>query len=325
MVKLIEMNDSFNEIDFRGLDLNVLLTFVALMRERSVTKAALRMYLGSSAISMALKRLRELFDDPLLVRTREGMVPTPKALALYARIERSLGDIHNTVFQPATFDPRQLLRSFRFGAPDDLEMVVVPELLARLRNQAPGVRLIVRPSDFRHVLGSLDQSDIDLALTALPDQLESWHQHEVLYQDHFVCVTDPKQVGIKRAITMKQYIATPHVLLSPRGELISALDDRLKALGQQRNVVAAVAHFPLMPFVLRSSACLTNMPAVAARFFECEYRLYVSKLPFESPQFDVALIWHAKSSHDPALNWLKDLVKQVVASALNREQPKSCG
>jgi LysR family transcriptional regulator, mexEF-oprN operon transcriptional activator len=318
VVKLIGMNHSFNEIDFRGLDLNVLLAFTALMRERSVTKAAQRLLLGPSAMSMALKRLRELFDDPLLVRTRSGMEPTPRALALYERVEQALSEIHAVAFEPAVFDPKILKRTFRFGAPDDLELALVPALLQRLHKKAPGVRLVVRPSDFRHALDALDSGDIDLALTAMPDQLEAWHCHRVLHREHFVCLFDPKQVAVKQTMTLKQYLSLPHLLLSPRGDARGPIDEQLQALGQSRQVLASVAHFPLMPFLLRATPSVVNMPATAARFYAREFSLQASELPIESPHFDVALLWHARLDNDTALRWFSGLVEELVKSLRER-------
>jgi LysR family transcriptional regulator, mexEF-oprN operon transcriptional activator len=321
VVKLIEMNHSFNEIDFRGLDLNVLLAFTALMRERSVTKAAQRLLLGPSAMSMALKRLRELFDDPLLVRTRNGMEPTPRALALYERVEQALGEVHAAAFEPAVFDPKKLKRSFRFGAPDDLELALVPALLQRLSIEAPGVRLVIWPSDFRHALDALDSGDIDLALTAMPERLESWHRAQMLHREHFVCLYDPKQVAVKKAMSLVQYLSLPHLLLSPRGDTSGPIDEQLRALGQSRQVLASVAHFPLMPFLLRATPSVVNMPATAARFYAQEFSLQIRELPITSPQFDMALLWHARLENDRGLTWFASLVQELVASLHTPGEP----
>jgi LysR family transcriptional activator of mexEF-oprN operon len=306
------MNRHFNVNEFRGLDLNVLLTFVALMRERSVTKAAARLFLGPPAVSMALRRLRDLFGDPLFVRTRSGMEPTPRALELYPRIEASLGDVHAAVFESPVFDARILVRTFRFAAPDDLELALVPALLAHLAAHAPQVRLVVRPSDFRGVLGSLDTGDADLALTAMPDRKESWHRCRVLHQESFLCLYDRRQLGRKGKLTLKQYVSTPHLLLSPRGETHGPIDIELAKLALKRKVLISVAHFPLMPFLLRKTPSLVNMPATAARFYAQEYGLEVCELPIPSATFNVGLLWHSKNDADPGLAWFIEAVATQV-------------
>ena len=306
------MNPHFNINEFRGWDLNVLLTFVALMRERSVTKAAAKLFLGPPAVSMALKRLRDLFGDPLFVRTRLGMEPTPRALELYPRIEASLGELHAALFEPPAFDARTLERTFRFAAPDDLELALVPALLEHLRDHAPQVRLVVRPSDFRNVLSTLDTEDAELALTAMPDRVESWHRYRGLHQESFLCLYDSAQLRRKGKLTLKQYVATPHLLLSPRGETYGAVDAELAKHGLKREVLISVAHFPLMPFLLRKTPSLVNMPATAARFFAQEYGLEVCDLPIRPSLFSVALLWHAKNDADPGLTWLIEAVAHQV-------------
>lgn len=312
IIKLNRMKTNFNVNEFRGLDLNVLLTFVALMRERSVTKAAAKLFLGPPAVSMALRRLRDLFGDPLFVRTRLGMEPTPRALALYPRIEASLADVHAAVFEPPVFDPHSLVRTFRFAAPDDLELALVPALLAHLAEHAPQVRLVVRPSDFRSVLGSLDTGDAELALTAMPDRIDSWHRHRVLHQESFLCLYDSAQLRRKGKLTLKQYVATPHLLLSPRGETSGPIDERLAKQGLKREVLISVAHFPLMPFLLRKRPSLVNMPATAARFYAHEYGLEVCEPPLPPTFFEVGLLWHAKNDADSGLAWFIDVVAQQV-------------
>jgi LysR family transcriptional activator of mexEF-oprN operon len=310
--KLNKMNRTFNVNEFRGLDLNVLLTFVTLMRERSVTKAAAKLFLGPPAVSMALRRLRDLFNDPLFVRTRLGMEPTPRALELYPRIEASLGEVHAAVFEPPVFEARSLVRTFRFAAPDDLELALVPDLLAHLAAKAPKVRLVVRPSDFRSVLGALDSGDAELALTAMPDRMASWHRCRVLHQESFLCLYDRQQLGRKGALTLNQYVSTPHLLLSPRGEATGPIDDELAKQGLRRDVLVSVAHFPLMPFLLRKTPSLVNMPARAARFYAQAYGLEVCRLPLPTKPFDVGLLWHAKNDADPGLAWLLEAVAHLV-------------
>lgn len=312
IIKLNRMKNHFNVNEFRGVDLNVLLTFVALMRERSVTKAAAKLFLGPPAVSMALRRLRDLFDDPLFVRTRLGMEPTLRAQALHPRIEASLAELHSAMFELPVFDPHSLVRTFRFAAPDDLELALVPALLADLAKHAPQVRLIVRPSDFRSVLGSLDTGDAELALTAMPDRIDSWHRCRVLHQESFRYLYDRQQLGRKGPLTLRQYVSTPHLLLSPRGEAFGPIDDALAKQGLKREVLVSVAHFPLMPFLLRKTPSLVHMPARAARFYAKEYGLECCELPVPSACFEVGLLWHAKNDADPALMWLVEAVARLV-------------
>ncbi len=187
--KLIFMKHEFNEAELRKIDLNLLLVFSALMRERSVSRAAGRLFLGPSAVSMALTRLRQIVGDSLFVRAGAGMDPTPRALALWSELEPALGAIELAVRGHRVFDPARAESTIRFAAPDDLEFALVPRLLERLETEAPGIRLVVRPSDFHTLLGRLDAGDADVGLSATPmSGIERRHRIRPLYRDGFSVV-----------------------------------------------------------------------------------------------------------------------------------------
>jgi LysR family transcriptional regulator, mexEF-oprN operon transcriptional activator len=294
---------NINERDFRRIDLNALLVFTALMRERSVSRAAERLFLGQPAVSMALKRLREMLGDELFVRTRAGMEPTARALQLYEAFGQGLSAIHNGIAQAEHFDPASAQGTLRIGMPDDLELVLVPRLLAVLARQAPQLKLVVRPADFRDACALLDAESIDVAITAKPEKLESWHAYEVLGRESFLCVYSPKQMKVADPITRKQYLSARHVLVSQSGELHGAIDRQLEQFGLARNVVAAAARFAVLPDLLAQTPALANVPAAVARHFEKTRRLAVSPLPFDAPSFDVAVVSHLRSRSSASVQW----------------------
>jgi LysR family transcriptional activator of mexEF-oprN operon len=312
--KLNNMTPIFNEIELRKLDLNLLLVFSAMMRERSVSRAASRLYLGASAISMALGRLREAVGDELFVRGPGGMKPTTRADALWLKIEPALSAIESAVRDVRSFDPTTATTVIRFAAPDDLEFILIPRLLDRLKQRAPNMRLIVRSSDFRSLLNNLDLAEADLALSAKPPSgIEPRHHVVGLYTEGFAAVFDPAMTGFFAPLTLKQYLETPQLLLSIRGDLHGPIDDQLAAIGHARHVFASVCHFPTIPFVLRACRALANIPATAAYYFAEAYGLATCPLPLPSPEFDVALIWHARTNGDPAHAWFRHLVEAEVA------------
>ena len=309
------MNESFSEIELRKLDLNLLLVFSAVMRERTVSRAASRLYLGASAVSMALNRLREALADPLFVRAGSVMEPTPRAVALWADIQPALSSIESAVRGMRSFDPATAGMVIRFAAPDDLEFVLVPRLIARLAAVAPAVRLAVRPSDFRTLLDRLDVGDADLALSATPTSgLERRHHVRTLYRESFATLYDRRHVKTDGKLDIESFTTLPHVLVSIAGDLHGPIDELLAEHGRSRRAMAAVAHFPTIPFILRQMPCLANVPATAARHFARTYDLELSTLPFPSPEFNVALIWHARTASDPAQSWFRDFVAETVAS-----------
>lgn len=312
-VKLIVMKIEINEIELRKLDLNLLLVFSALMREGGVTKAANRLYLGPSAVSMALSRLREEVGDPLFVKTNKGMEPTSRAHQLWEDVAPSLAAIEAAVRAPAAFDPLTSDTVIRFAAPDDLEFVLVPRLLERMAKEAPNMRLVVRPSDFRTLLWRLDENDADLALSATPTSgIEKRHRVQVLHQETFLVLFDKKQLGSKTKMDLDTFVETPHLLLTITGDLHGLTDEALAELGKSRQVLAGITHFPTAPFILKRRPSIICVPATAARHFAQTYDLDIAPMPIPPPTFDVSLLWHGRTDNDPAQAWFRELVEEEV-------------
>lgn len=306
---------NINERDFRRIDLNALLVFTALMRERSVSKAAARLFLGQPAVSMALKRLREMLGDELFVRTRLGMEPTARALSLYEAVGAGLSAIHGGLVAAQGFDPGESDAVVRIGMPDDLETVLMPQLATVFAKRAPRMRLVVRPADFRDTCRLLDAEAIDLAITAKPEQLDAWHDLEVLGRETFLCVYSRRRLKLSDPVTRKQYLATRHVLVSQSGELHGAIDRQLDGLGLKRNVVAAAARFSVLPDLLQHTPALANVPSTVARHFERTRSLVVSVLPFETPSFDIAIVSHARSRSAGAVQWAVAQLRECWTSS----------
>lgn len=300
--------DAISESNLRRVDLNTLLVLVVLVRERSVTRAAKRLFLGQPAVSLALKRLREQFRDPLFVRTSQGMEPTPRALELYDGLSQGLDAIHHTVFEGSSFDPAKATTAIRLGVTDDLEIVLAPILLDHLAREAPRVQLVLRPADVHHTPAMLDDGDVQLALTSLPGNLRSWHRHQVLAHEHFVCLYSPRKVKLSRRVTLERYLALPHVLVSAVGASSGIVDRRLAELGHTRRIAMVTSRFSSLPLVLRRMPALANVPSAIARLYVEKLGLARSPLPFESPRFPLALVWHARSDGDRAVRWVRELV-----------------
>ena len=309
------MTYRFSEAELRRLDLNLLLVFSAVVREGSVAGASERLHVGRTAVSMALGRLRSALDDPLFVRTGTGMEPTARAAALWAQIEPALETIERAVRRSRGFEPATSRAVFRFAAPDDLEFALVPRLVDRLLVEAPDARLVVRPSDFRTLLGRLDSGDADLALSATPSVgVEPRHRVRALHRERFAALHDPDAFDGARELDLDAWLAAPQAMVSIDGETGSAIDARLGELGLERRVLTAVARFPTLPFLLRGRRRLANVPATAAALMAREHGLARNPLPFESPDFEVSLAWHARTDGDAAHAWFRALVAEEVAT-----------
>lgn len=311
------MNFEFSETDLRRLDLNLLLVLAALMRERSVRRAAARLFVGPPAVSMALGRLRDLIGDDLFVRCPGGMQPTPRAIDLHDRVAPLLQGVHEAVFRPATFDPAQVRRTIRFASPDDLDVPLLPRLLALLRAQAPDITLIARPVDFTAVTDILVSGDVDLMISSVPPGIGDVVPWRPLYRDGFEALFDPGRLG-PGPLALDRYLALPHLLFSPRGEAHGLIDNTLARIGQRRRIVATLVRFSTLPDILREIPAVATVPGLMARLHAGRFGLVAHPLPFPAPAFEVGMVWPHRLRTDPAILWLADQVRSLV-DALRRE------
>src|SRR5262249_35699384 len=197
--------------DFRKLDLNLLVAFQVLVREKSVSRAADRLLLGQPAMSGALARLREVLQDEILVRTGRGMEPTTKALALYAELAPALESIRATLFAQPAFDPATQSRIFHLGMRDWVESWLMPALVARVREAAPRVGMGVGARDAQ--LGARMRQDEEMALgVSVFDDGPAWQRREQLAAMGYRCVYDGNRLGIRSPLTLEQYLAHPHLV-----------------------------------------------------------------------------------------------------------------
>ncbi|SFO98881.1 DNA-binding transcriptional regulator, LysR family [Variovorax sp. OK605] len=302
-----------NESDFRRLDLNLLLVFHALLHERSVTRAAQRLFIGQPALSGALKRLRAALGDELFVRTSHGMTPTPRALELARVIEPLLLSLQQALHATPAFDPARAERVFRIGLSDALEVALMPRLMQRLSAQAPGVRLVARAADRTDAPAMLDAAEIELAAGVFID-CAAWHRRRALFDWHFVCVYNPALVKARGPrLTLDEYLGHPHLLTSFSAGLSGLVDELLREKGLARQVVFSSRNFATSPFIVRQMPAITTVPTFAADTWRDALGLAVSPLPFDSPGYAVSLLWAAAHDGDPGLQWLVGLMTEVFS------------
>lgn len=301
-----------NEKNFHGIDLNLLVTFAAVMRERSTTRAGERLFLSQPAVSHALRRLRAIFGDQLFVRVRQGLVPTPRAEALYRDLLPSLEVIERKLQEREHFGPETSERVFRLGLPSALDVCVAPVLLERLAEQAPGVNLIVRPVSLHTGPALLDSEEIELGVSVFPT-IESWHRRRNLGSHNYGCVFDGRRLGVRPPITLKQYLALPHLLTSFSGERSGVVDTAFAKRGLTRRVLVA-GDLAALPFYLSKRDAVATLPAYAARVFAERLALSYSKPPLALPDFSLSMIWHDRHDCDPGHRWFRQLVGETVTA-----------
>lgn len=305
---------AIDDINLGRIDLNLLVHLDALLTERSVTRAATRVGLGQSAMSHNLARLRDLLGDELLTRGPEGLRLTPRALALVEPVRSALVQIQALVSRDEAFDPGTAQRAFRVGLPDSIETLIVPSLLARLCEVAPGIRLRLHNIDSTKLLDDLDADRLDIAF-GYGDFAEgqAHHKRRLLFSETYLCMFNAERTGVTAPISLEDYVRLPHVLTSLRQGERGVVDDALAKLGLKRTVVLTTPRFLAVPPLVARAPVVVTMHARLARLFATELGLSVSAPPVELDDIAVSLLWHASYDHDPAHAWLRQIVVGLVS------------
>ncbi len=287
------------------LDLNLLRAFDAIATEGSVTVAGERIGLSQPAMSNALTRLRQLFDDPLFVRTPRGMRPTPFAQQLAHPVREALRLIQTALQQHAGFDPRSSGHTFRLFMSDIGEMVFLPGLLECIKHDAPGVKIEVVRIPIKDVHTALEAGDIDLAVGFLPG-LVTGMRAQPLFREHYACLlrTDHPVIGAK--ISARQFREAAHVLVSYAGTGHQVIEETFVAEGLGGRIAVRVPHFLVVPMILARTDLVVTVPSRVAAIFARLGNFKVLKLPLHMPNFEVRLHWHQRFHQDPANRWLRE-------------------
>ena len=299
-----------NQRDIRSLDIGMLRTFDALMQERSVSRAADRLFLSQPAVSASLNRLRDTFADPLFTRTSHGVVPTGKALALATQIGKVLADLAALLEEDQPFDPAHSARIFRITGSDHAGQLVLPTLGRMLAQAGSAIRLVWEPPGTWPLADRLRKGDLDLAVVARIHPLRDL-ELVVMYEDTYVYVTRHGHPQAGRAVTLDSFCATPQVFLGyGTSALEDVIDDTLSRTGHQRLTQIAVSSFGQIIDLLQHS---DHGAVVASRVAHAHAdALCIHTLPFELPKYQMLLCWDARASADAGVQWLKGQILQIL-------------
>jgi DNA-binding transcriptional LysR family regulator len=308
----------------KSFDLNLLFALHALIIEGSVSGAARRVGIGQPAMSHALRRLRGLFGDPLLVRTGGTMRPTARALELAEPVARILADIQLHVLADRAFLPEREERVFRLGASDYVMVAILPRLLAMLQAGAPNIRIAAGPLARDECDAKLSNGLVDVAVGYHPNAAGAI-RGETLFREHHVCLFDADACATTSPITLDAYLALPHLLVSSAGDFSGAVDLALAGTKRARFVQLSTPSFLTIPFLLRGSRAVAVVPSRLALHCRDAIGLAVSPLPVEVDGFDVAMVWHIRADADPAQRWFRDRVRTAVMEGKADEPARSAG
>ena len=311
-VKLMKNMIYIQYMNMTDLDLNLLRVFDAIATEGNVTVAGERIGLSQPAMSNALSRLRQLFDDPLFVRTPRGMRATPFAQQLAQPVREALRLVQGALQQHAGFEPRTSGNTFRLFMSDIGEMVFLPGLLERIKHDAPGVKIEVVRIPIKDVHAALEAGELDLAVGFLPG-LTTGMRQQPLFREHYVCMLRADHPVIGAKISAKQFREAAHVLVSYAGTGHQMIEETFVAQGLGERIAVRVPHFLVVPMILARTDLLVTVPSRVAAVFAQLGNFKVLKLPIAMPSFEVRLHWHQRYHQDRANRWLRQMMTELYA------------
>ncbi len=292
-------------------DLNLLPIFVALMEERSVTRAAERMGMTQPALSNALSRLRLMLQDQLFVRERYGIQPTPIALELSPLIAEALAQLDDAVLGQQAFDPAQAERLFTIAPNGYVEFVLVPAVVARLQKVAPGIKLRLTPYGNDLVETGVVSGTTALVLGRIvdpPDNLVVQH----LMDEGLACAVRANHPDVGDAMTREQFETMKHVNIVPPGRMRAGLFQALAQQQLKRDVAISVTNFFAVAEMVAVTDYCATLPSLICRRLMHDPRLKILPAPVDLGSFPVEMAWHVRYRHDPAHRWLRTLIGEVI-------------
>jgi DNA-binding transcriptional LysR family regulator len=294
-----------------NLDLNLLTVFDAVMRERSVVRAADALAISQPAVSHALNRLRHTLKDKLFVRTPSGMLPTPRAEQLALPVRKALNELQLAI-EGNRFEPKSAERRFILAVNNYAAVVAAGPIVAAARAQAPKVRLSLVPSGTLNLVDKLDRSELDLAISARAPDGERFASR-LLIQDRFVAVFRSGHPALRRKLTIAALAELDYLGISSSGENIDFVDAVLQARQTARVVASEVPYLSAGAVLVQS-----NLVAILGRKLAVEFRraypIEIRELPFEASSLRSVMSWHRRFDDLPAHRWLRDTIAAATAA-----------
>jgi DNA-binding transcriptional LysR family regulator len=293
-----------DQINLRRLDFSMLLVFCALIRLQKTTAVALELGLSQSAISHALSRLRDVFDDPLFTRLSYGLQPTFRAMELLPKVEAVLRAARSALDKPVQFAPQTSNRSFRIGGNDLVAAIVAPTLTALLRRDAPNCRVAFPLTIDTKGLSALRANELDFVI-GLTWEISDEFRSELLFEDRFAVALRQDHPAAKRNMNLKTYLSLEHIVATSRGGGYWGLvDTALKRKRLTRRIVATVPAFLTAMSTAAQSDLVTTVPSRLAVKHAKHFGLVLRKVPLEIDGYTVGLTRHVRSASDPGIDWL---------------------
>ncbi len=296
------------------MDTHLLHILRTLLTEQSVSRAAVRLGLSQPALSNALRKLRDISGDPILVRSKNGMVPTERGLELLAHANDALAAIDRITSPPQIFDPGTTRRVFHLGAPDYLDAMFLPNIAAILRHEAPCSRFIIHTIHAEHdYTSALENGTLDVVIGNWLQPPPQMHLSR-LFDDEVVCMVGSQNPIAHRPLTLQQYLQLPHLAPYPYvSERQSFIDGCLAARGLQRNIQMTIPYFGQVAGMLLRTDLIFTTGRQFARHYARYLPITLLPSPFEFPPMRFYLLWHRRSHGSPEAAWLRQCINRVAA------------
>jgi DNA-binding transcriptional LysR family regulator len=304
------MISNMREPKLSALDLNLLPVLAALLRRRSITLAAADVGLSQPAVSRALQRLRDVLEDPLLIRSRSGYVLSPRAQELSERLFGVLSAVQG-LYKTQSFDPEGAERTVRMAATDTQTVLLAPAIIARLKRDAPGIDVQIE-SYGRDLVPRIESGALDFAFATGAVPMPAGAVSLTLARDRLALVMRRGHPMAPRNWTLSDYGKVDHVTVALLGDGTSDLDARLAAEGIRRRIVLKTPHFSAALATVAATDAVTTISQTFARRFETHYDLILKPPPFAQPDFDIKLIWWHIQTNDPVLSWFRAVVCDIA-------------
>lgn len=293
--------------NLRSVDLNLLVAFEALMRERNVTRAADRIGLAQPSMSNALARLRLLFKDELFVATPKQMRPTARAEALAGPVTEALQRIRQALDPDQPFRPETTPRCFRIAGTNHANVTIITPIAEIMRREAPSARLFIQAMTHRQTMRALDDGDIDLAIGVIGELPRSIACRRLL-QDRSVCLARHDHPGLRSGLTLDALVALPHVRAALSEDPVEEVDVALAQKGLERRFAMVVPNYLAVAAVVARSTMLGIVPEELARPIAAQTGLAVHELPLDLAPWTMSLLWSKNAEKDRGLCWLRDRI-----------------
>ena len=305
-------------MDLHGIDLNLLVAFDAMMAERSVTKAGRRLGRTQPAMSAALSRLRDLFDDQLFVRGQDGLQPTPRASELAEPLGRALEEIGRSLGPAQEFDPALCRVTLNIALQEHAAFKLLPALVKRLHAQAPATKLAIRSYTARDdAIALLDAGEADVAVGVPPSSAPGRIFTNALFEEEYVCVVRKDHPAAGQSLELEAFLALEHLLVSPEGDRFGHTDTALAQRGLRRSLAVTLTQMYAAPALVAQSDLISTLMRGVVEVSGFEDRLEILQPPIKLDPCPFVLCWHRRNDEHPVQNWLRQCVKSVYEPPSN--------